>query len=1325
MLHRQKGDGLPREEHVVDESLAELDRRVPLQGMLGYLNLSTGKPDPRFQKQLSDAYAFFAERGGQEPHQALRRALDAKLAELRAGAGSAFRDVRQAETVLALAFDKVLPAYRAHHADLLFSQTDRDLFQPFFLARVFEAVLAQEPLQNEADDTTAAVLRRLNDYVGHRPVAILETRPKGEPYGHERVRPIPLHLRGAGVAFGRYRDLIARTLEILGATDPSLLADAYFDPALLDELAIDPRPFDHAHPLNRRPNQVFGEWDPHHIDNQGRYRRYVARQVTLDALLERVEQRGDVPHGEALFEAAAVLGGTILMATGVSGAGPETHDSSTSLASLMPRIARYREAYYAQLLAKVGGAHGERLRAEAKAARQPLGGARQHLNQYLARQRALQLQQRHLALLLAEVGYPDASRRQAAQIPAASVRLASEIHIRLTAGRLHADRGELGRAAEQLPEVEDLLHRGIACGALPDPWNILGFQGLFPLFTAMEDSVRDPRIDELVYIVEQMLNLYARVMSEAAAGGTPDLVKKLGSALRRLGAWWDRFATVEVADVRRAHGGEAAASAEHVADALAHWRQRGEATADLAFWRDHLDGFRSPKAFALVVDALLNKEDYRAALALLVNWVGQVEQVPLEDGEHSFHPLALRWMLGLCARAKHPTEMGAGVRPFDLAAKCLDYLEANAEDYWSVPRLDVRGLVEEGGEEADQEEELFGAAYEGVTYRDSTDDDVEGDVLETGPREDFDLEEEGERIEKRLRFLSTVARLWNLATRIGTPGDDARSADAADRLRAWLARARRNYQDLLNLLDAVHEHPVPEPSGSYESVVEYDRRRALKERLLHVTIATCLDTALAIGALQGALVPAGAAEVPAAGQGKGPAWEPLVIRLEQALWRGDTATAKTLLPEFLRKFRGEPLLFTPLAHGGHPRQILRASIAQTILRALAANLPRLGLVRETFQAVHSAHGMEQAQTLQGPRVTEFDKLFYFACQAVVHAVVDAAEAASPPAPAAALTELLERVVEPFLELWVEHSKTLRVSVLEAVETDADWGRLRHFIQRYGGGLFHARFMTLANLRGILHRGVGAYLDYLAENPDPLHPVPLLDDLGRAISRPEAERFLELILQAVTENYEEYKDYNTTTPQSDYGENLHSLLAFLRLKASYDRHAWQLRPLLLVHEVLARRRSPAAGPWQEQVADLTEEVAEQHLEQLARLEKAHGMQLRTVGDRLRERFVKSLVLDRLCALIEPAMDEARDPARGQTAFAELEAGLQAFTDTPSGVGLDVPDWLRRLAGEVQRVRMARTAVASLAESQFQVPKVAVPLEELGRQLREWEQLREGE
>src|SRR5213076_125043 len=104
----------------------------------------------------------------------------------------------------------------------------------------------------------------------------------------------------------------------------------------------------------------------------------------------------------------------------------------------------------------------------------------------------------------------------------------------------------------------------------------------------------------------------------------------------------------------------------------------------------------------------------------------------------------------------------------------------------------------------------------------------------------------------------------------------------------------------------------------------------------------------------------------------------------------DAAAARRLLPGFVQLFRSEPLLYTPLAHGGHPRQILRASIAQTILRALVASLPRLGLLRETFHLVRTAHAMEQAQPTQGPRVTEFDRLFQTGCQAVIDATADAA-----------------------------------------------------------------------------------------------------------------------------------------------------------------------------------------------------------------------------------------------------------------------------------------------------------------------------------------------
>jgi hypothetical protein len=1303
------------------EPWRELERAVPLQGVLGYLNFSEGRPDARFQRGLSDAWAFLAARGVQLPGATLHEALRARLAELKASGTAAFKDVRQAEAVLTLVFDKILPAYRAHHADLLFHQSDADLWQPYFLARVFEAVLAQGPLHQGEHQVVTGVVNRLNDYVGHRPIAVLENRQRGEPYDHERVRPIPLYLRGVGPAAGRYRELIAKAFDILTTTERGLLEEACFDPALLDELAVDPRAYDHGHPSNKRPNYIFGEWDPHQIDNRGRYRRFVLRQITLDALLDRPQRPGDLPREEALVESAAVLAGTILMAAGVSGAGPDGHDSSTTLGNLIPRIARYRDRFYDGLLAKITGRHGERLRQEAKATHQPFGGARQDLNQYLARHRALQLQQRHLALLLAVMGYADASRRQAARIPAASVRLLSEIHIHLTTGRLQIEAGTPLRAAEQLPMVAALLLRGIACGALPDPWNILGFQGLYPLFLAMEDSVRDTRIDELIAVVEQTLYLYSRLISEAAAAGEAALREKLSGDLGRLAAWWDQFATADVGDVRHVRGAEVIASTEHVAAALTHWRQRGQTAADLAFWQRHLEGFRSPKAFALVVEALLDKEDYRAAMGLLMGWLGRAEQAPLEDGGHSFHALALRWMLGVCRLAAR--QHGAATRsdvpfsPWDLAVRFLDLLEANADELWQVPRLDVTGLGDQG-DVAEEVEDLYEAAYEGVTYEDSTDDEVEAEVLEVGPQRDFDLEEEGRRLEKRLHFLSTVARLWSIAGRLTREQPPAGlGSEALAIVHHWLARARHNYQALLALTDAIHEHPIPEPTGATESLVEYNRRRDVKEHLLHIAIAACLDTALTVGSLQGRAqslqqAPEAPGPVPKAAPGR-PAWEPLLVRLEEVLWAGDAPAARQLIPAFLDLFQQEPLLYVPLAAGGSPRPILRATIAQMILRALAANLPRLGLLRETLLVVQTAHAMEQAQPPESFRVTEFGRLFQTALQGAVEAATDAAG----PAGEAALLPLLEKLVHPFMALWSQHSQTFLVGILETVRTEAEWQGLCDFIRRYGRDLFHVRFLAPGNLRGILQRGIGAYLRSLKEQPDTNNASRLVEDLDDAIPQAEAERRLHVILQALLENYEEYKDYNATAPQSDYGDNLHVLLDFLRLKASYDRHAWQLRPLALVHEVLARSQPAAAARWQERFAQVTEPEAGRQLERLAELERAHGLRLRTVADRLSERFVKPLALDRLCALIPRAMEAAGRPG-ADVALAQLETELRPHLENPTGVGLDVPAWLQRLEATVQQTRAARTAIAGLAEELFRIPKVVVPLEELRQQLEDW-------
>jgi hypothetical protein len=348
-------------------------------------------------------------------------------------------------------------------------------------------------------------------------------------------------------------------------------------------------------------------------------------------------------------------------------------------------------------------------------------------------------------------------------------------------------------------------------------------------------------------------------------------------------------------------------------------------------------------------------------------------------------------------------------------------------------------------------------------------------------------------------------------------------------------------------------------------------------------------------------------------------------------------------------------------------------------------LPRLGLLRETFALVQTARAMEQASPPEGRKVTEFDRLFPVALRATVEAVLDLAADPAGGLSDGELRDALRRVADPYIALWIEHSQSLRLSVLESVPSEVEWERVREFIRQFGRELFTPAFLNLASLRSVLHRGVAAWLGDLPRQDDP--PEAFLAALDGPLPRPQVERLLETILQAVVENYDEYRDYNTTTTQSDYGENLAALLDFLRLKAAYERVHWQMRPLVLVHELLCRRgRTAAAAAWQELIVRSTHQHADRHLADLAQLEVQHGLRLRTVRDRLGERFVAPLVIDRLCALLGPAWEAARGcGGEDDPAFARLREGIDGFAATPSGVGLDVPPWLRRLEGELYRLR----------------------------------------
>lgn len=1277
---------------------------LPLDAILGYLNLSAGKPDARFQRNLNTAYGALADASAARPWEALRAALGDRLRDLHDSGAAGLRDASQAGAVLNLAYDDVLPAYRRHHADLLAHRTDAELYTPFFLARVFETVLAEytdstRPASDSPEVLVAAVLERLNDFVGYRPSATLETRADAEVYPHERVRPIPLFIRGAGVAWGPCELLVKRALEILAATDRDLLQEAGFDPDQLDELALDPRADDQGHPVYKRPNYVFGEWDPSQVDSRGRYRRFIIRSLLLDALADRLRNPADLSREELLHEEAAVLAGTMLMAAGVTGAGPGAHESTATLAVLRPRIARYRDAFYARLLEKTAGPHGERLRREA-AGRQPFAAARQHLNEYLARQRAAQAQQRHIALLYAEMGYADRARTEASRIPSTSCRFLCDIGAALTAGHAAAERGNLPAAGQAAATSDELVHRGVDCGALADPWNVLGFQGLFPLSPAREDSVRDTRIDDLIGAVRDIFALSARVMADASASGSAEEADAVARRLDRLAAWWDRFATTEVSGVPHLKGAQEAASAAHVARTLAAWRESGAASADVGFWKRHVVGLRSPTAYSQVLNALLARSDLRAALALLVSWLSRADEVGLGHGEASFADLARRWLFAALPADAAPEPP----QRWDLVRRGFDFLEANAEEYWQVPTLAGEELPQPTP--AEDEEDVFGAAYEGVTYRDTT-DSSEGTVVGgEGEPGRFVLEELAQGLHERLAFLFAIAGLWHVVA-IALLAETEIPESLADAIDSWHSQAREKARQLLRLADEIRAVQVPEPvQASFGATVEYDRRRAVKAGLDQQIVGVACAMWLAASALRG-LLPEG---VGSAEDGRFP-WEVALPRVERALFAGSADDVRMALPEFVERFRSERILSSRADRPDAPEHALRVLSAQGTLRALIGALPRAGLPREAFHLLREARQMEQSAATMRGAVSDFAALFLSAETGILHCFVRSTAGDDE-----LLQSAIQTVATTVFPFWSEYGKALRLSDTEAITPEA-WVDVYDFVRRYGRDLFDVRFLTLGNLRGLLQQGVGRYLDRLREDADPLRPVRLVEDLNAgAADRARAERCLATVARVLVENYDAYKDYNLSGAQSDYGDRLTILFDFLRLRAGYDRHAWLSRPFMAAHEVLARAgRERAARTMEETLTLLSGSAAAEHVAALDRLERSHGLRLPSIRARVEERFLDPLAVDRLCALVEPVMAEQPSGGPAFDQFAQL------ISERARGAGADpteMPHWLRRLFHEVHQVRERHRQPAATSEPHARLPMRTLTHAELARELECW-------
>ncbi len=431
--------------------------------------------------------------------------------------------------------------------------------------------------------------------------------------------------------------------------------------------------------------------------------------------------------------------------------------------------------------------------------------------------------------------------------------------------------------------------------------------------------------------------------------------------------------------------------------------------------------------------------------------------------------------------------------------------------------------------------------------------------------------------------------------------------------------------------------------------------------------------------------------------------------------RGDAVGLRRVWPKLLGALAKRPLLYMAISRGGNPRRIVASRGRQRVIRRLLNCMPRLGLLCETCQLLETAQLMEARHPVGPGAITEFDTVFDTGCRAIVRCLAVSSTEWGADADNA-LISCLEEVVDVLMQCWLTHSRRVRLSVLETVSDAARWRRLEQFIERYGGDLFTQRFMNLGNLRGILHQGAANYLGNLREEPESDETPRLLDELDDTIPLDEAAHWLGVAVEAVVENYGKYIDYNSITTQSDRGDMLYTLLDFLRLESDYDRLAWNLRPVMLAHQVLVRfGRRRAADIWRRAVADRTAPLADKHLKHFERLSKKYGMRLPSVAEHLAERFVLSLEIDRLCEPIRPVVDGLRDGRRPQ-ALDELKKRIDRFAARPSGAGYELPGWIEALEEELEQVQYEPAGEDDAFEPHIRISQVRLSPAEYQRQIK---------
>jgi hypothetical protein len=582
-----------------------------------------------------------------------------------------------------------------------------------------------------------------------------------------------------------------------------------------------------------------------------------------------------------------------------------------------------------------------------------------------------------------------------------------------------------------------------------------------------------------------------------------------------------------------------------------------------------------------------------------------------------------------------------------------------------------------------------------------------------------------DRIGDRLLFISTMSKLWKFVTErlagfvLVPKNSDWQTAavksetgeitpetlaDIEQHLSSWLSQVLTYSNGLELLLQKASAYKVPPPRGTTDSLMEYDRHRGIKEILLDRIVWTHVeirDTQMTFEAYLGKLDDAEKRDL----------WELVVFGVNKAIFRCDVKAVKKEWGPMLKALVRETILYVPTSRGGSAAAIVRCRRIQQAIIRLLEYAPRLGLVTEMFKLLDTIQTMEEKNTVSPGAITEFDRLVESASRAITRCVSVSARSwkfskvkeKEHHQQNTALVDYMEQIIEHLLEFWLSHSRQIRISPVESITDKTYWDEIKHFIQRYGKDIFTQQNMGFGNLRAILHQGVDNYLQSLLKIKQEEDEVEiaskLLDDLEkRRIDMRSAAGKLEIILESIAENYSEYVDYNSTTTHSDHGEKLFMLLDMLRVQVGYERISWNLKPVYWVHDSMIRAGcDEAAALWESAVGRRSVNAAEEHLRQYQRLSEKYGMWLPSVHERLQERFVRPLQIDRMCGLVPKAVRH-NQTEEAKAAFDKLYAQIEIFAKDPMGVGFEMPEWLSLLRNEVMTTRMDTTGELGLSDEE---------------------------